>query len=117
MDAGQARCRKADIPQDRWKHRTRRQLCLEMLAKHGEKLPHAWIAGDDELGRPALPAGRLNQNPPQRLGRRPKEMPTAVPVPSFFKFDGPHKSIVSKRGGLQSLSRPLVGELSCRQLS
>lgn len=47
-----ARCRKAGIPKDRWKHRTRHQLCLEMLAQHGGKLPHAWIAGDDELGRP-----------------------------------------------------------------
>jgi len=47
-----ARCRKAGVPRDRWKHRTRHQLCLEMLAQHGSTLPHAWIAGDDELGRP-----------------------------------------------------------------
>lgn len=47
-----ARCRKAGIPKVRWKHRTRHQLCLEMLAQHGGKLPHGWIAGDDELGRP-----------------------------------------------------------------
>jgi SRSO17 transposase len=47
-----ARCRKAGVPKDRLRHRTRHQLCLEMLAEHGGKLPHAWIAGDDELGRP-----------------------------------------------------------------
>ncbi len=47
-----ARCRKAGVPQDRLRHRTRHQLCLEMLAEHSGKLPHAWIAGDDELGRP-----------------------------------------------------------------
>jgi SRSO17 transposase len=46
------RCRKAGIPKDRWKHRTRQELCLEMLAEHGPSLPHAWIAGDDEMGRP-----------------------------------------------------------------
>lgn len=46
------RCRKAGVPKDRLRHRTRHQLCLEMLAEHGGKLPHAWIAGDDELGRP-----------------------------------------------------------------
>jgi SRSO17 transposase len=34
------------------RYRTRHQLCLEMLAQHGERLPHAWIAGDDEMGRP-----------------------------------------------------------------
>src|SRR4029077_5581205 len=27
------------------------QLVLEMLGEHGSVLPHAWIAGDDELGR------------------------------------------------------------------
>lgn len=47
-----ARCEKAGVPKDRRRHRTRHQLCLEMLAKHGEELPHRWIAGDDELGRP-----------------------------------------------------------------
>ena len=25
---------------------------LEMLQQHGSQLPHAWIAGDDEMGRP-----------------------------------------------------------------
>jgi SRSO17 transposase len=47
-----ARCRKAGVPQDRLQHRTRHQLCLEMLAEHGGSLPHSWIAGDDEMGRP-----------------------------------------------------------------
>jgi len=31
--------------------RTRHQLALEMLAQRGAMLPHAWIAGDDEMGR------------------------------------------------------------------
>lgn len=31
--------------------RTRHQLALEMLAQRGTRLPHAWIAGDDEMGR------------------------------------------------------------------
>jgi SRSO17 transposase len=33
--------------------RTRHQLALEMLEECGEVLPHTWIAGDDEMGRPA----------------------------------------------------------------
>lgn len=31
--------------------RTRHELALEMLAEKGDLLPHAWIAGDDEMGR------------------------------------------------------------------
>jgi SRSO17 transposase len=31
--------------------RTRHELFLEMLDEHGSLLPHAWISGDDELGR------------------------------------------------------------------
>jgi len=33
-------------------YRTRHQLCFEMLDQHGKTLPHSWITGDDELGRP-----------------------------------------------------------------
>lgn len=33
--------------------RTRHALALEMLAEHGKSLPHAWVAGDDEMGRSA----------------------------------------------------------------
>jgi SRSO17 transposase len=47
-----ARLDKAGVPRDRRQHRTRHQLCLEMLAQRGPLLPHAWIAGDDEMGRP-----------------------------------------------------------------
>ena len=32
---------------------TRHQLALEMLDERGDHLPHAWVAGDDEMGRPA----------------------------------------------------------------
>ena len=31
--------------------RTRHALALEMLDEHGGALPHAWVAGDDEMGR------------------------------------------------------------------
>lgn len=46
-----ARCRKAGVPKSRQRHRTRHQLCLDMLADKGGLLPHAWVTGDDELGR------------------------------------------------------------------
>ena len=60
-----ARCRKARVPKDRHRHRTRHQLCLEMLAEKGHLLPHTWIAGDDEMGRPAAFRRSLD-----RLGER-----------------------------------------------
>ena len=33
--------------------RTRHELALEMLDEKGKWLPHAWVAGDDEMGRPS----------------------------------------------------------------
>jgi SRSO17 transposase len=45
------RRRKAGVP-DEIRYRTRHRLCLEMLKQHGDRLPHQWIAGDDEMGRP-----------------------------------------------------------------
>jgi SRSO17 transposase len=45
------RCRnKAGVPAE-IRFRTRHELMLEMLDEDGPVLPHAWIAGDDELGR------------------------------------------------------------------
>jgi SRSO17 transposase len=44
------RRRKAGVPED-VRFRTRHELALEMLDERGALLPHAWIAGDDELGR------------------------------------------------------------------
>lgn len=44
------RRRKAGVP-DAIRFRTRHELILEMLDDRGPLLPHAWIAGDDELGR------------------------------------------------------------------
>jgi SRSO17 transposase len=52
---------KARVPRDRWRHRTRHQLCLDMLQEKGRFLPHEWIAGDDELGRAFWFRARLKQ--------------------------------------------------------
>ena len=41
---------KCGVPRE-IRFRTRHALALEMLAEHGTALPHAWIAGDDEMGR------------------------------------------------------------------
>jgi SRSO17 transposase len=44
------RRRKAGVP-GAVRFRTRHQLALDMLDQRGQGLPHAWIAGDDEMGR------------------------------------------------------------------
>lgn len=35
------------------RYQTRHALALDMLAKSGPLLPHAWVVGDDEMGRPS----------------------------------------------------------------
>jgi SRSO17 transposase len=44
------RRKKAGVPAE-VRFQTRHELILEMLGESGPLLPHAWIAGDDELGR------------------------------------------------------------------
>ena len=46
----QRRRKKCGVPRE-IRFQTRHALALEMLAEHGATLPHAWIAGDDEMGR------------------------------------------------------------------
>jgi SRSO17 transposase len=46
------RCKAAGIPREVG-FRTRHELALEMLDQQSAALPHAWVAGDDEMGRPA----------------------------------------------------------------
>jgi SRSO17 transposase len=53
------RCQRAGVPKGVG-YRTRHQLCLDMLEKHGDRLPHEWIAGDDEMGRPYWFRSRLH---------------------------------------------------------
>ena len=47
-----ARLDKAGVPTAYRAYRTRHQLALEMLAKKGAGLPHGWMSGDAEMGRP-----------------------------------------------------------------
>src|SRR5262245_26186187 len=44
------RRQKAGVPKE-VRFRTRHQLALELLDEHGATLPHAWVTGDDEMGR------------------------------------------------------------------
>jgi SRSO17 transposase len=81
-------------------YRTRHQLALEMLDSRGAALPHGWIGGDDEMGRPAwfrqqlatrqeryllaVPSNTtirdLEAEPPPYGGRGPHPKPPFQPV-------------------------------------
>jgi SRSO17 transposase len=60
-----ARLDKAGVPPDRRGYHSRHQLALDMPEQNGAVLPHGWIAGDDEMGRPDWFRRRLH-----RLGER-----------------------------------------------
>lgn len=49
---------KAGVPKD-VKFRTRHELALEMLDEQAAILPHAWVAGDDEMGKVPEFRGKL----------------------------------------------------------
>ncbi len=51
-DQDKERRQECGVPKE-IRYRTRHQLALEMLDERGEQLPHGWVAGDDEMGRPA----------------------------------------------------------------
>jgi SRSO17 transposase len=46
------RRKEAGVPKE-IRFQTRHELALAMLAESGPDLPHAWVTGDDEMGRPA----------------------------------------------------------------
>jgi SRSO17 transposase len=56
-----ARRKQAGVPKQT-KFRTRQELALEMLAECGKQLPHGWVAGDDEMGRPSGFRQKLRAN-------------------------------------------------------
>jgi len=84
------RCRTAGVPKA-VRFCTRHELASEMLEEHGAVLPHTWVAGDDEMGRPtafrlrlrsrgeryllAVPSNTLVRDrdapPPESAGRGP----------------------------------------------
>ncbi len=53
MDEGPCPVQGGGSPRRRSKFRTRHELALEMLTRAAIDLPHGWVAGDDEMGRPA----------------------------------------------------------------
>src|SRR5262245_57206569 len=60
------RMSKAGVPSG-VRFRTRHELALAMLDEHGPALPHAWVTGDDELGRSSWFRGELRARGEQYL--------------------------------------------------
>ena len=50
---------KVGVPRE-VRFRTRHELALEMLDEHAATLPHAWVAGDDEMGKVPEFRGQLH---------------------------------------------------------
>jgi len=68
-----ARRKAAGIPKE-IRFQTRHEQALEMLKEQGGLLPHAWIAGDDEMGRNAYFRRDLNSRGEQYLLAVPCDM-------------------------------------------
>ena len=135
------RCRKAGIPTS-VRHRTRHRLCLDMLEQHGDRLPHRWICGDDEMGRPywfrrrlcklneryllAVPSNTLIRDieaePPKYSGRgRPSARPWTRVDKWIAALADDDWSTVDVRDGekgplvVEIVKRPVVGRTDKRQ--
>ena len=61
-----ARRKAAGVPKE-VRFQTRHEQMLEMLKEHSDLLPHAWIAGDDEMGRNARFRRDLHESREQYL--------------------------------------------------
>jgi len=64
---------KAGVPK-RIRFQTRHQHALEMLEQNGKLLPHSWVTGDDEMGRPYTFRRDLNELNEQYLLAVPSNM-------------------------------------------
>jgi SRSO17 transposase len=80
-----ARRKEAGVPKQ-VKFRTRHQLALEMLDECGQALPHTWVTGDDEMGRPWGFRGQLRDRGERYLLGVPSNMLVRdldVPPPDY----------------------------------
>lgn len=98
--ADRRRRKKCGVPKDVG-YQTRHQLALDMLAQRGALLPHAWVTGDDEMGRPAWFREKLNEigehyllAVPSNITIRDLEVvvPPQVAVPGRRGARGPRKA-------------------------
>jgi SRSO17 transposase len=77
------------------KFQTRHGLALEMLKECGGQLPHAWIAGDDEMGRPSHFRQELRTNNERYLLAVPSNLliRDIEVTPPAYSGRGPHPKV------------------------
>lgn len=88
--------------------RTRQQLALEMLDERGAVLPHAWVAGDDEMGRCSWFREQLRQRGECYLLAVPANTSVrnlAAPTPPYCGR-GPHPRVPFRRVDRWCLALP-----------
>lgn len=83
------RRKKCGVPRT-LRYRTRHALCLEMLDEMGALLPHAWIAGDDEMGR--------NNRFRRELRERGEQYVLAVPSNTLIRDMDAEPPVYAGRG-------------------
>src|SRR4051812_37002632 len=76
----------AGVPKE-VRFRTRHELALQLLDEHGPRLPHAWVTGDDEMGRCGWFRAQLRQRSEPYLLAVPantsvRDLTAAPPPPS-----------------------------------
>jgi len=81
------------------KFRTRHELALQMLDEKGSLLPHAWIAGDDEMGRSSWFRGELRQRNERYLLAVPSNtlVRPANATPPAYSGRGRHPVVLYQR--------------------
>jgi SRSO17 transposase len=92
------RRQKAGVPAE-VRFRTRHELALEMLDERGPLLPHAWIAGDDEMGRCSWFREQLRRRGERYLLAVPANTSVrdlAAPAPPYAG-KGPHPKVPFRR--------------------
>jgi SRSO17 transposase len=93
-----ARRKKAGVPPE-IRFRTRHELALEMLEDKGSLLPHAWVSGDDEMGR----STQFRQDLRARQERYLLAVPSNTLVrdlaaePPPYRGHGPHPQVPFRR--------------------
>jgi SRSO17 transposase len=79
------RRQKAGVPPE-VRFRTRHELALQMLDERGPELPHAWVSGDDEMGRCSWFRGQLRSRGECYL----LAVPSNTSVRDLFAADPPY---------------------------
>jgi SRSO17 transposase len=97
----------AGVPKD-VRFRTRHELALQLLDDHGGQLPHAWVAGDDEMGRCGWFRAQLRQRDEHYLLAVPSNMSVRdlIAMPPPYQGRGPQPAVPFQRVDRWAAAQP-----------